>query len=28
VLLFYLNHLAHEVDENSPLFLPATVNAQ
>jgi hypothetical protein len=28
VLLFYLNHLAHEVDENSPLFLPAAVNAQ
>lgn len=28
VLLFYLNHLAHEVDENAPLFLPATANAQ
>lgn len=28
VLLFYLNHLAHEVDENSPLYLPASANAQ
>lgn len=28
VLLFYLNHLAHEVDENAPLFLPAPANAQ
>jgi hypothetical protein len=23
VLVFYLNHLAHEIDENSPVFQPA-----
>jgi len=25
LLLFYLNHLAHEVDENADIFLPAEV---
>lgn len=28
VLLFYLNHLAHEVDENTQLFLPQPVAGQ
>lgn len=28
VLVFYLNHLAHEVDESAPLFEPARVKAQ
>jgi hypothetical protein len=26
VLLFYLNHLAHEIDDEAPLFRPAEVN--
>ncbi len=28
ILAFYLNHLAHEVDENSALFVPAALSAK
>jgi hypothetical protein len=27
ILVFYLNHLAHEVDENAALFAPAVAAA-